>query len=113
MTAMTTAPDGTQPPSDGAGGVESGAATLRAGLTSLLQEHVYLAGAAIATAVGAGGDMEAPAVQSAVATLDENSVALSEAVASVYGDAGRRAVPRAVALAHRLLRRLHARRRDR
>jgi hypothetical protein len=85
MTAMTTAPDGTPPPSDGAGGVESGAATLRAGLTSLLQEHVYLAGAAIATAVGAGGDMEAPAVQSAVATLDENSVVLSEAVGSVYG----------------------------
>jgi len=67
-------------------GVGSGASELRSGLTSLLQEHVYLAGAAIATAVGAGGDMEAPAVASAVATLDENSVALSEAVASVYGD---------------------------
>jgi plastocyanin len=68
-----------------AGGVDSPAATLRAGLTSLLQEHVYLAGAAISTAVGAGGDLEAPAVVSAVETLDANSVALSEAVASVYG----------------------------
>ena len=69
--------------------VETGAAELRAGLTSLLQEHVYLAGAAIATAVQAGGDLEAPAVSSAVETLDANSVSLSEAVASVYGeDAG-------------------------
>jgi hypothetical protein len=71
------------------GGVESAASELRAGLTSLLQEHVYLAGAAIATAVGAGGDLENPAVKSAVETLDGNSVALSEAVGSVYGeDAG-------------------------
>ena len=70
-------------------GVSTPAATLRAGLTSLLQEHVYLAGAAISTAVSAGGDMEAPAVKSATGTLDENSIALSEAVASVYGeDAG-------------------------
>ncbi|MGH9139403.1 MAG: copper amine oxidase [Acidimicrobiales bacterium] len=65
--------------------VESGAATLRAGLTSLLQEHVYLAGAAISTAVSAGGDMQAPEVVSAVDTLDANSVALSEAVGSIYG----------------------------
>ncbi len=71
---------------DAASPVDAGAVELRAGLTSLLQEHVYLAGAAIATAVGAGGDMEAPAVSSAVDTLDANSVALSEAVASVYGD---------------------------
>ena len=70
----------------GAAGVETAAAELRAGLTSLLQEHVYLAGAAISTAVSAGGDMEAPAVTSAVETLDANSVALSEAVGSVYGD---------------------------
>ena len=68
------------------GGVESASAELRAGLTALLQEHVYLAGAAIATAVSAGGDLEAPAVKSAVDTLDANSVALSDAVGSVYGD---------------------------
>ena len=69
-------------------GVESGAAELRAGLTHLLEEHVYLAGAALSTAVANGGDLENPAVASAVETLDANSVALSEAVASVYGDAG-------------------------
>ena len=71
---------------EGASPVETGAAELRAGLTSLLQEHVYLAGAAISTAVQAGGDMEAPAVTSAVDTLDANSVALSEAIGGVYGD---------------------------
>ncbi|HEV2811335.1 MAG TPA: hypothetical protein VGV93_13175 [Acidimicrobiales bacterium] len=69
--------------------VDTGAAELRAGLTSLLQEHMYLAGAAISTAVQAGGDLEAPAVSSAVETLEANSVALSEAITSVYGeDAG-------------------------
>jgi hypothetical protein len=67
-------------------GVQAGAAELRAGLTSLLQEHVFLAGAAISTAVQNGGDLEAPAVKSAVATLDANTVALSEAIGSVYGD---------------------------
>lgn len=66
--------------------VSTGAAELRAGLTSLLQEHVYLAGAAIATAVQAGGDLEAPAVASAVETLDANSVALADAVGGIYGD---------------------------
>jgi hypothetical protein len=66
-------------------GTESGAATLRAGLTSLLQEHVYLAGITVETALDAGGDMDAPAVQAAAAALDENTVALSDAVASVAG----------------------------
>lgn len=66
--------------------VETGAAELRAGLTSLLQEHVFLAGASISAAVHAGGDLESPPVAAAVATLDENSVALSEAIGSVYGD---------------------------
>jgi hypothetical protein len=70
---------------------ESGAATLRADLTSLLQEHVYLAGIAIETALDAGGDMEAPAVQAAVETLDANSVALADAVGSVAGDENREA----------------------
>ena len=65
---------------------ESGAAELRAGLTSLLQEHVYLAGITVETALDAGGDMEAPAVKAAAAALDENTVALSEAVGSVAGD---------------------------
>jgi hypothetical protein len=60
---------------------DSSAAELRAGLTALLQEHVYLAGIATGTALG-GGDLAAPAQ-----TLDENSVALSDAIGSVYGDA--------------------------
>ncbi len=67
-------------------GTDSGASELRAGLTSLLQEHVYLAGIAIETALDAGGDLEEPATAAAVAALDENSVALSEAVASVAGE---------------------------
>ncbi len=60
--------------------VNTSASELRAGLTALLQEHVYLAGIATGTALG-GGDLAAPA-----ATLDANSVRLSEAIASVYGD---------------------------
>lgn len=59
---------------------DTSASELRAGLTALLQEHVYLAGIATGTALG-GGDLAAPA-----ATLDANSVRLSEAIASVYGD---------------------------
>jgi hypothetical protein len=64
------------------------AAELRAGLTALLQEHVYLAGIAINQAVADAGDLEAPATADAVAALDANSVALGDAVASVYGDEG-------------------------
>jgi hypothetical protein len=59
----------------------SPAAELRAGLTNLLEEHVYLAGITTGTAL-AGGDMKP-----AAATLDTNSVALSKAIGSVYGDA--------------------------
>ncbi len=59
----------------------TGASKLRAGLTSLLQEHVYLAGITTGTALS-GGDYKVPA-----ATLDANSVALSQAIGSVYGDA--------------------------
>lgn len=68
------------------GGVDTPAADLRAGLTALLQEHVYLAGIAINQAVADGGDLEAPATVAAVETLDENSVALADAIASIYGD---------------------------
>ena len=85
-TTTTEATDGSSEMEGDTAGTETGAATLRAGLTSLLQEHVYLAGIAIETALDAGGDLEAPAVQAAVKTLDANSVALSEAVGSVAGD---------------------------
>jgi hypothetical protein len=67
------------------GGTETGAATLRAGLTSLLQEHVYLAGAAVDA--GAGKGLDSPEFKAAAATLDTNSVDLSKAIGSVYGDA--------------------------
>ena len=62
----------------------SAAADLRAGLTSLLQEHVYLAGIAVATAYTAGAD--SAEFEAAAATLDENSVALSDAVGSLAGE---------------------------
>ncbi|MGA9275601.1 hypothetical protein [Ilumatobacter sp.] len=65
--------------------VDDGASSLKAGLTSLLQEHVYLAGIAFETAVDAGGDLEEPATAAAVAALDENTVALADAVGSVAG----------------------------
>jgi hypothetical protein len=76
----------TQMPDDFDGDAASPASELRSGLTHLLQEHAYLAGLAINQAVADGGDLTAPATADAVAALDENSVALSEAVASVYGD---------------------------
>jgi len=67
---------------------ETGAAELRANLTAGLQEHVYLAGIAIANGVQQG--LDSPEFEAAAATLDENSVALSEAIGSVYGqDAGK------------------------
>ena len=72
----------------GASAATTPAAELRAGLTSLLQEHVYLAGIAISQAVADGGDLQAPATASAVGSLDANSVALSEAIGSIYGAEG-------------------------
>jgi hypothetical protein len=66
--------------------VDDGASSLRATLTSLLQEHVYLAGVAFETALDAGGDLEEPATAAAVAALDENTVALADAVGSIAGD---------------------------
>ena len=67
-------------PASRAAGTETGASTLRAGLTHLLTEHVYLAGITTGTALQ-GQDFK-PAADA----LDKNSVALSEAVGSVYGD---------------------------
>jgi hypothetical protein len=66
--------------------IETGAAQLNAGLSTLLQEHVYLAGIATGTALSAGAD--SAAFKAAAATLDRNSVALSDAIGSVYGDEG-------------------------
>ncbi len=78
--SMTPAAMSTMQPGAAAdGGALTGAATLRAGLTALLQEHVYLAGFATDAALN-GGDFEA-----AAAALDTNSVDLSKAIGSVYG----------------------------
>jgi hypothetical protein len=62
------------------------ASTLRANLTAMLQEHVYLASYAVFTAYTAEGGVDSPAFTAAAATLDANSVQLSEAVASLAGD---------------------------
>lgn len=59
-------------------GVASPAATLRANLTGLLQEHVLLLG--MATAAQLGGQDPAPAL----GVLDQNAVDLGGALATVY-----------------------------
>ncbi len=67
------------------GGAADTASDLRAGLTGLLTDHVYLAGIAVSTGVGSG--LDSGAFKAAAGTLDKNSVGLSEAIGSVYGDA--------------------------
>jgi hypothetical protein len=74
-TASSTAPDATE------------AAALRATLTSLLSDHVWLAGNALDTAVQKKGELKDPQVVGAVKALDANSVALAKTVGSVYPDA--------------------------
>ena len=64
-------------------GADTGASALQAGLTSLLQEHVYLAGIAVVQGVGNG--LDSGEFKAAAGTLDANSKALSEAVGGVYG----------------------------
>ncbi|MEL7207812.1 MAG: hypothetical protein AAGK32_06200, partial [Actinomycetota bacterium] len=66
-------------------GAQSPAAGLRADLTSLLQEHVYLAGLALEQALDDGGDLNAPDTVAAVEALDANSVDLSTAIGGLYG----------------------------
>ena len=63
------------------------AAALRATLTSLLSDHVWLAGNALDTAVQHKGDLKDPQVVGAVKALDANSVALAKTLGSVYPDA--------------------------
>ncbi len=67
------------------GGADSGAADLRALLTAQLTDHVYLASIAVDTGVNAG--LDSKAFKAAAGTLDDNSVALSTSIGSVYGDA--------------------------
>jgi hypothetical protein len=77
------APTGTTEMSDGMSGVTtaSPAADLRVTLDTLLGEHALLAIAA--TQKGLDGDKD---FEAAAAALDANSVELSEAIGSVYGD---------------------------
>ena len=64
--------------------ISTGASSLRATLSTLLQTHVYLAGIATGTALQDGPT--SPAFKAAAATLDLNSQDLAAAVGSVYGD---------------------------
>jgi len=68
----------------GAAATATPAAALRATLTSLLDDHVWLAGNALDTAVRKGGNLKDRQVAAAAAALDANSVALSKAVGSAY-----------------------------
>ncbi len=67
--------------------VNSDGSALRAQLTALLADHVYLAAAAIDQAIADGGDLTTADVQAAVAVLDENSVEVAALVGSAYPDA--------------------------
>ena len=69
-----------------AGSTADGAAKLRQTLTAGLQEHEYLAGIAVAQAV-VTKKTDSPEFTAAAAALDKNSVALSEAIGSIYGKA--------------------------
>jgi hypothetical protein len=68
------------------------AADLRAGLTALLQEHVYLAGIAVDTGVRDG--LRSRSYRAAAKELDDNSRAVAGAFGEVYGDAAERRVLR-------------------
>jgi hypothetical protein len=86
--SQTTMPGhGSSTPSTSAAGADTAAADLRGALTNLLADHVWLAGNALETAVLKGGNLKDPEVQGAVKALDDNSVALSKAVGSVYPEA--------------------------
>jgi hypothetical protein len=70
------------PMASGSAGVASAAADLRVTLDRLLGEHALLA--MFATQKGFGGERDFEAI---AAALDANSVELSEAIGSVYGEA--------------------------
>jgi hypothetical protein len=62
---------------------DSDASALRSGLTYLFTEHVYLAGIAVATAYHAGADSDA--FKTAAKSVDDNSVAIGDAVTKIVG----------------------------
>ncbi|MGN6608571.1 MAG: hypothetical protein ACTHMS_16370 [Jatrophihabitans sp.] len=71
----------------GGSGTTSQAAQLRADLTGLLNDHVWLAGNALDTALHHGGNLKNPQVAGAVKALDDNSVDLSKAIGAAYPSA--------------------------
>jgi hypothetical protein len=65
--------------------LSSGGYALEQTLTALLQEHEYLAGIAVVQGVSNG--LDSPQFAAAAEALGNNSKALADAVASIYGDA--------------------------
>ena len=84
--AEETTDEATDMSTDDAPSVDTMAATLTRDLTGLLVDHEYLAGLTVLQGVTAGPD--SAEFKAAAGALDKNSVELSEAVGSVYGDAG-------------------------
>jgi hypothetical protein len=75
-----------QKPSEFPGKVDSAGSRLNQTLTGLLDSHVYLASLAVLEAK-LTKSTTSPAFKAAAAALDTNTVDLSKAIASVYGDA--------------------------
>jgi hypothetical protein len=69
------------------GSVTGPSATLRAGLTGLLVQHVAATGFVVQTAVAAKGNLKNPEVAGAVSALSDNTNQLGAAFGSVYGSA--------------------------
>jgi hypothetical protein len=82
-------PSGQPTASSATDATATAAAALRAGLDQLFREHVNLTGFAVQTAVSDG--ISSPNTAQALSALDANTVALGDAVGSVYGDAARTA----------------------
>ena len=74
-------------PSDEPVALDEGAPALAQGLTNLLDSHVYQAGIAIVQGVTNG--LDSPEFKAAAAELDKNTLALGDAIGSVYGDEAR------------------------
>jgi hypothetical protein len=73
-------------PDDFDGAVDAPAAELRAGLRSLLREHVWLAGSATGAAIGGRQPQFEAAAGALNGPSDSNTADLVAAVTSVYGD---------------------------
>jgi hypothetical protein len=69
------------------GSVTGPSASLRAGLTGLLVQHVAATGFVVQTAVAAKGDLANPEVGGAISALSDNTNQLGAAIGSVYGPA--------------------------